>query len=127
MKIGIIEKLNGYSPHTAVIRKRFLDGLFLHKGKDVQIGLYSNDLSNDNSVKYDLLLSLGGDGTVIAALKIGVKLDVPVLGINLGTVGFLTPSTIDTFFDIFEGVLGGWVAVKSLKTIDRSLLNIAGS
>jgi NAD+ kinase len=37
----------------------------------------------------DAVLALGGDGTMLAALRLGAPHDAPVLGINLGTLGYL--------------------------------------
>ena len=37
----------------------------------------------------DVLVALGGDGTVLRAARAAVQRDVPLLGVNLGTVGFL--------------------------------------
>lgn len=42
-----------------------------------------------DSVEPDLLVSIGGDGTVLEAMQRGLVLDIPILGINLGRVGFL--------------------------------------
>ncbi len=44
---------------------------------------------SDGSAILDLLVSIGGDGTVLEAVQRGLVLDVPILGINLGRVGFL--------------------------------------
>jgi NAD+ kinase len=38
----------------------------------------------------DLVLSLGGDGTMLRAARIAHRLDVPLLGVNLGRLGYLT-------------------------------------
>src|SRR5918994_652780 len=38
----------------------------------------------------DVLLSLGGDGTLLGAMRAAAPLGVPVLGVNLGRVGYLT-------------------------------------
>src|SRR5512132_2212455 len=39
--------------------------------------------------KCDLLVSLGGDGTMLRALRLSQPTGVPVLGVNLGRLGFL--------------------------------------
>lgn len=38
----------------------------------------------------DILLSIGGDGTLLSAVRSSFKYDVPILGIHMGTLGFLT-------------------------------------
>jgi NAD+ kinase len=38
----------------------------------------------------DLVLALGGDGTMLGALRVGAPHGVPVLGVNLGRLGYLT-------------------------------------
>lgn len=38
----------------------------------------------------DVVLALGGDGTMLGALRVAAHHDVPVLGVNLGTLGYLT-------------------------------------
>ncbi len=56
--------------------------------------------------KADLILVLGGDGTMIGSIRNLHSLNVPFLGINSGTVGFLTDlslSKIDRLQDILKG------------------------
>lgn len=43
-----------------------------------------------NAAQFDLLIALGGDGTVLHAGSIGAPLGLPILGINIGHFGFLT-------------------------------------
>ena len=55
----------------------------------------------------DLLCVLGGDGTLLSALDVAIPNDIPMLGINLGRVGFLSevePDRLEEDFDLlFEG------------------------
>ncbi len=66
----------------------------------------------------DMAIVLGGDGTMLsAARKMGGQ-DIPMLGVNLGNVGFLTETTPETWQAVFEDVLSGRYTVSS-----RSVLN----
>ena len=56
--------------------------------------------------KADLILVLGGDGTMIGSIRSLYSLNIPFLGINSGTVGFLTDlslSKIEKLKDILKG------------------------
>jgi len=45
------------------------------------------------SAEVDMMLALGGDGTLLRAARITFPLTIPILGINLGSLGFLTEIT----------------------------------
>lgn len=52
---------------------------------------FYNEIHDKNyKNNFDLLLSFGGDGTILKSARIARKLDVPILGVNAGTIGFLT-------------------------------------
>jgi len=55
----------------------------------------------------DLVLSLGGDGTMLRAAQAAHAADALLLGINLGTLGYLTATDADGARSAVEGVLGG--------------------
>ncbi|MBA3231975.1 MAG: NAD(+)/NADH kinase [Acidobacteria bacterium] len=57
----------------------------------------------------DLLVVLGGDGTFIgmAGRIAEAGVDVPILGVNFGSLGFLTEITLDELYDSLESVLAG--------------------
>ncbi len=60
--------------------------------------------------KYDLAISLGGDGTVLFSSRILASENIPILAVNLGNFGFITEVSqnewLEVFEDYLEGVLG---------------------
>jgi NAD+ kinase len=63
----------------------------------------------------DLLIVLGGDGTLIGmADRIGhAGSDVPILGVNFGSLGFLTEITLPELYDALEATLAGRATIES--------------
>ena len=63
----------------------------------------------------DLIVVLGGDGTLIGMggriAQAGV--DIPILGVNFGSLGFLTEITLDELYPSLESVLAGTAQIDS--------------
>ena len=55
----------------------------------------------------DLVLVLGGDGTMIATARLIGDEEVPVLGVNYGGLGYLTEFRIEELYDALEMILAG--------------------
>lgn len=66
-----------------------------------------------------LVIVLGGDGSYLRAARLLEKAPVPILGVNLGNLGFLTPVRADELFDAVEATLKG----KMLLT-PRSMIEV---
>ena len=60
----------------------------------------------------DLVISVGGDGTLLAAARALVNRDTPLLGINLGRLGFLADVSFDQLETHLEAVLSGRYTVE---------------
>lgn len=60
----------------------------------------------------ELMVVLGGDGTLLQTGRCFVGSNVPILGINLGRLGFLTDTPLSNMFDVMKDVLAGQFKVK---------------
>jgi len=68
-----------------------------------------------------LLLVLGGDGTLLAAARVAARLGIPILPINMGSLGFLTSFTIDEMYPALEQVLAGRFSCSERVMLDVEL------
>ena len=66
----------------------------------------------------DLIVVLGGDGTLLSASRSAGSRPVPVLGVNLGTLGFLTEIALDELFATLERVLASDVRIEARMRLD---------
>ena len=57
--------------------------------------------------KVDLIVVLGGDGTLLSIAHLAAQKNVPVLGVNLGSLGFLTEVPVDEVYLTLDSFLGG--------------------
>jgi len=57
--------------------------------------------------KVDLLVVLGGDGTLLSIAHLAAQKKIPVLGVNLGSLGFLTEVPLDEMFITLDSFLEG--------------------
>ncbi len=55
----------------------------------------------------DLMIVLGGDGTLLTVGRRFIGHEIPILGINLGRLGFLTDTPVGSMFDVVGEVLAG--------------------
>ena len=62
---------------------------------------------SDLREQIDVLISLGGDGTMLNSARLTTGTDIPILGVQLGTLGFLAETPLDELEDDLEKIVAG--------------------
>lgn len=70
----------------------------------------------------DALVVLGGDGTFLRAARAVAAVDVPILGINSGTVGFLSKAEPEDLSQVLAALIAGDYTLEPRMTIEARLL-----
>lgn len=111
-KIGIVLKAN--HPEGKETLDTLVDWL-QKKGKDVLVITIGQEKLS--SRKLDLLIVLGGDGTFLSAARQIEGTDIPLLGVNLGSLGFLTEITLDEIYSSLESLFKKGLAEDTRQTL----------
>lgn len=69
----------------------------------------------------DMVLAVGGDGTMLAAVRRSVAWDIPVLGFNLGTLGFLTAAEPSELQTVVRRLVSGDYETEERTTVSASI------
>ena len=94
---------------------------------DPETAKYSNgeeevSRSQMSSRSLDLVVVLGGDGTLLSAARATAAIDVPLLGVNLGSLGFLTDVPLSSLFSMLDAITQGEAAVEQRSLMQCDLL-----
>ena len=69
----------------------------------------------------DLLLVLGGDGTLLAAARVAAPRGIPILPINMGSLGFLTSFMLEELYPALEDILAGRITISERVMLHAEL------
>lgn len=70
----------------------------------------------------DLVVVLGGDGTLLSAARVTAAIDVPLLGVNLGSLGFLTEVPPQSLYPMLEAIAEDRATVEHRALMQCELL-----
>jgi NAD+ kinase len=74
----------------------------------------------------DLVVSLGGDGTVLRAARVAHEADAPLLSVNLGTLGYLTEIDASEATASLERIFAGDFVIEDRMMLDCAAATAAG-
>jgi NAD+ kinase len=86
------------------------------------IGCASSMGKTDVAAQADMVVVMGGDGTLLAVARLIGERDIPILGVNFGGLGFLTDITFEELYPTLESILAGDFRTEERIKIDIELL-----
>ncbi len=69
----------------------------------------------------DTVITFGGDGTLLSAAKLLIGSDIPIMGVNVGRLGFLAEFSVDMLDDAIMDVLKGNYRIVDRTTLETTL------
>lgn len=128
MKIGIIPNL---SKDTDLKITGYLYN-WLKEKEDIEVILNEN-IASIISESYegctqefmfstcDVIIILGGDGTLLSVARLATIYNVPLFGINLGHLGFLTQAEVGTMFEKLDKFLAGQYTIEKRMMLEAKI------
>ena len=117
-RIGIIAKRN--SPEAIVLARNLAEwlrpkGIEVYFEKEVEevlapsvSGVFLDPVDREEmSDHVEMIIVLGGDGTLLSVARQVVGLNIPILGVNLGGLGFLTEIALEELYPVLDRVIEG--------------------
>lgn len=100
-------------PKKGSVKETIEDFLNFAKGKVSIIGnCHINDCTTDVLSDADYAVVFGGDGSIISAVRNLSQMDVPVIGVNLGKLGFLAEFSVEELKEHFDKIIGGKAKIE---------------
>jgi NAD+ kinase len=132
-RVGLVAKAHEEEISSAL--DRIADGLARHgceifcdsAAADLMSGSLTHAAHRDLAEAVDVIVVLGGDGTLLSVARTAAAAGTPVLGINYGSLGFLTSTVRDESERAIEDLLGGRYVCSSRMMLRASVENADGS
>lgn len=91
------------------------------EGAKIQVFNDSFGFTKDIAETLDFIISLGGDGTFLRTARMVVEYNIPILGVNIGNLGFLTSVEISNFEYALKCIRNNEYSIEKRKMLQCSL------
>jgi len=125
-KVGVVIR-----PSTPELKSSFykLKEIFLTHGMEVYVDSISGAMINIMGMEFDLLckqcdilVTLGGDGTLISAARRSFNYDIPIFGVYAGNLGFLADVSMDELDEFTENLACGNYRIDERSVLEATTI-----
>jgi NAD+ kinase len=128
MKVGVVGNprygdLNGVLEQMAIAAPH--RGITLYSEPRLE-SFWNRDVPSFDSVELDALITFGGDGTLLRGARLLGGRETPILGVNLGRVGFLTTATRESLDAALESLVSGKFEIERRQALRAAIRDAEG-
>ncbi|MGZ8399468.1 MAG: NAD(+)/NADH kinase [Gemmatimonadales bacterium] len=87
---------------------------------------WNREVPTFDSVDLDALIAFGGDGTLLRGARLLAGRETPILGVNLGRVGFLTTATRESLDGALESLVTGKFEIERRRALQAGIRDAEG-
>jgi NAD+ kinase len=121
-RVGLVIK--PHAPEVETVLRQLL-GYFSERGVECRFESAAAEMLGQGQgvsrealpAEVDLVIVLGGDGTLLSIAHLAAENSVPVLGVNMGSLGFLTEIPLDEMFETLDAYLDGDERIVSPRQV----------
>jgi NAD+ kinase len=128
MKVGVVGNPR-YGDLKAVLEHLAISapdrGITLYSEPRLQ-QFWNRDVPTFEGVGLDALLTFGGDGTLLRGARLLGARETPILGVNLGRVGFLTTATRDSLGPALDALVAGRYEIEKRQALRAAIRDPEG-
>lgn len=128
MKVGVVGNprygdLKGVLEQVAIAAP--YRGITLYSEPRLE-SFWNRDVPSFDSVQLDALITFGGDGTLLRGARLLGGRETPILGVNLGRVGFLTTATRESLDAALDSLVTGKFEIERRQALRAAIRDAEG-
>jgi len=106
---------------TVLVESQFYNSILADS--DLNLDAYGFTTFNTLDASFDLIISIGGDGTILRAITLVKDLGIPIVGVNTGRLGFLATIRKDAINSALDQIFQGQYRISKRNVLTLSMDN----